>query len=132
MQRAGLGRRAEQRADQRPVVADSPPAVIGGQGKREIFKGCEPDPSVHASTSGLVTGLDARRQTGRIATTTVDQSDAVRRVHHAVSEKADCPDEARCRRLTDEILIELAGSHERFGRTAETTPSGVLCAHGGP
>jgi hypothetical protein len=64
---------------------------------------------VHASTSGLVTGLDAGRQIGRTATTTVDHAAAVRRVPRAVSQTPDCLDEARCRRLTDEILTETGG-----------------------
>ncbi len=65
---------------------------------------------VHAPTSGLATGLDARRQTGRTATTTVDHAATLRRVHRAVSQKPDCPDEARCRRSPDENLTDIGES----------------------
>ena len=64
---------------------------------------------MHAPTSDLVTGLDARLQIGRTATTTGEHVAALRRVHRAVSQTPDCLDEARCRRLMDEILTETAG-----------------------
>jgi hypothetical protein len=51
--------------------------------------------SVHAPTSDLVTGLDARRQIGRTATTTADHAATLRRVHCDVSQTPNCLDEAR-------------------------------------
>ena len=78
--------------------------------RRRSLKSASLPNTVHASTSGLVTGLDARRQTGRTATTAGGHAAALRRVDRAVKQKPDCLDEVRCSRSADETLNDRSGA----------------------